>query len=58
LHIVDSSGSMSDYSRVILHFLHAFAETRSHVATFVFGSHLTNVTRALKTRAFEQALKV
>jgi uncharacterized protein with von Willebrand factor type A (vWA) domain len=58
LHIVDGSGSMSDYSRVTLQFLHAFAETRGHVATFVFGSHLANVTRALTTRAFDQALRV
>jgi uncharacterized protein with von Willebrand factor type A (vWA) domain len=49
---------MSDYSRVILRFLHAFAETRGHVATFVFGSRLTSVTRALKTRVPDQALKV
>ena len=33
--LLDISGSMSDYSRVVLHFLHALAETRGRVSTFV-----------------------
>jgi uncharacterized protein with von Willebrand factor type A (vWA) domain len=55
--LVDISGSMSDYSRVVLHFLHTLAEARGHVSTFVFGTRLTNVTRALKTRDPDEALK-
>jgi uncharacterized protein with von Willebrand factor type A (vWA) domain len=55
--LVDISGSMSDYSRVVLHFLHALAEQRGRVSTFVFGTRLTNVTRALKARDPDAALK-
>ena len=55
--LLDISGSMSDYSRVVLHFLHALAESRGRVSTFLFGTRLTNVTRALKHRDPDAALK-
>jgi uncharacterized protein len=54
--LVDISGSMSDYSRVVLHFLHALGEARGNVSTFLFGTRLTNVTRALKRRDPDAAL--
>jgi uncharacterized protein len=54
--LLDISGSMSDYSRIVLHFLHALAEQRGGVSTFLFGTRLTNVTRALKTRDPDAAL--
>jgi uncharacterized protein with von Willebrand factor type A (vWA) domain len=54
--LVDISGSMSDYSRVLLHFIHTLAESRGHVSTFVFGTRLTNVTRAMKARDPDAAL--
>ena len=40
---------MSDYTRLFLHFLHALGEKR-RVTTFLFGTRLTNVTRALRAR--------
>jgi uncharacterized protein with von Willebrand factor type A (vWA) domain len=54
--LLDISGSMSEYSRVCLHFLHALTEARGRVSTFLFGTRLTNVTRALKTRDPDDAL--
>jgi uncharacterized protein with von Willebrand factor type A (vWA) domain len=54
--LVDISGSMSDYSRVVLHFLHALTEAHGRVSTFLFGTRLTNVTRALKARDPDVAL--
>ena len=54
--LLDISGSMSDYSRVVLHFLHALAASRGRVSTFLFGTRLTNVTRALRTRDPDAAL--
>ena len=45
--LLDISGSMSQYSRIFLHFLHALTEARKRVDTFLFGTRLTNVTRAL-----------
>lgn len=53
--LLDISGSMTDYSRVILHFLHALGEAR-RVSVFLFGTKLTNVTRALKARDPDAAL--
>lgn len=53
--LCDISGSMADYSRVMLHFLHALAERR-RVTTFLFGTRLTNVTRALSRRDPDEAL--
>ena len=38
---------MSQYSRIFLHFLHALTDARKRVSTFLFGTRLTNVTRAL-----------
>jgi hypothetical protein len=53
--LCDISGSMSDYTRVFLHFLHALGEKRP-VTTFLFGTRLTNVTRALRARDVDEAL--
>ena len=54
--ICDISGSMSDYTRVFLHFLHALSVKRGHVQTFLFGTRLTNVTRALRHKDPDEAL--
>jgi uncharacterized protein with von Willebrand factor type A (vWA) domain len=53
--LCDISGSMSEYTRIFLHFLHALGERR-RVATFLFGTRLTNVTRALRARDVDEAL--
>ena len=54
--LLDISGSMSQYTRLFLHFVHAIASTRGRVSTFLFGTRLTNVTRALKSRDPDEAL--
>jgi uncharacterized protein with von Willebrand factor type A (vWA) domain len=54
--LVDISGSMSDYSRPLLQFFHTLTMKRSNVSTFLFGTRLTNVTRALKMRDPDDAL--
>ncbi len=52
--IADISGSMSRYSRMLLHFAHALTTgptgASRRVATFVFGTRLTAITRALRDR--------
>ena len=53
--LCDISGSMSAYSRVFLHFAHALGQER-RVATFLFGTRLTNVTRQLRRRDPDAAL--
>src|SRR5205085_2898799 len=54
--LLDISGSMSQYTRLFLHFLHAVTNTRKRVHTFLFGTRLTNVTRALKQKDPDEAL--
>mgnify|MGYP001265824549 CR=1 FL=1 len=59
--LCDISGSMSHYSRLVLHFLHAVANERgaggwAKVHAFTFGTRLTNITRHLARRDVDQAL--
>ena len=54
--ICDISGSMADYTRLFLHFLHTLTDKRKRVHTFLFGTRLTNVTRSLKSRDPDDAL--
>jgi hypothetical protein len=54
--LCDISGSMSRYSRMFLHFLHAITNDRDRVHTFVFGTRLTNITRHLRHRDVDVAL--
>ena len=58
--LCDISGSMSQYSRVVLHFLHAVANAKgagwAKVHAFTFGTRLTNITRHLRQRDVDAAL--
>jgi uncharacterized protein with von Willebrand factor type A (vWA) domain len=54
--LLDISGSMSQYTRLFLHFLHAVTDARKRVHTFLFGTRLTNVTRDLKAKDPDEAL--
>jgi uncharacterized protein len=56
--LIDISGSMAEYSRLILHFMHALAQKRSRVHSFVFGTRLTNVTRLMRSRDPDEALRL
>ena len=56
--LCDISGSMSRYSQILLHFLHAVANDRERVSTFLFGTRLTNVTRQLRHRDPEVAFQL
>ena len=51
---------MSQYSRVILHFLHAVSNAKgagwAKVHAFTFGTRLTNITRHLRQRDVDAAL--
>src|SRR5213593_2468338 len=54
--LLDISGSMSQYTRLFLHFLHAVTDARKRVHTFLFGTRLTNVSRALREKDPDEAL--
>ncbi len=59
--LCDISGSMADYSRMVLHFVHAVANRKGQgwakVHAFTFGTRLTNITRHLRARDVDTALK-
>ena len=48
--LTDISGSMSQYTRIFLHFLHALGEQRRRTHAFLFGTRLSNVTRHMRHR--------
>lgn len=54
--ILDVSGSMASYSRVLLQFGYAVMGAGRRVEVFCFGTRLTRVTRALKARDPDRAL--
>lgn len=58
--LCDISGSMSSYSRTVLHFLHAVSNHKgagwADVHAFTFGTRLTNITRHLARRDVDAAL--
>lgn len=55
--LCDVSGSMSRYSRIFLHFMHAVTTDRDRVHSFVFGTRLSNLTRYLRQRDIDLALE-
>ncbi|HEY4384982.1 MAG TPA: VWA domain-containing protein, partial [Ktedonobacteraceae bacterium] len=55
--ICDISGSMSLYSRLLLHFIHTISNGLLNVEAFVFGTRLTRITRQLKKRDVDDAVR-
>jgi uncharacterized protein with von Willebrand factor type A (vWA) domain len=55
--ILDISGSMAPYSRALMQFAYAAMAAGRRVETFVFGTRLTRVTRTLRTRDPDRALR-
>ena len=54
--LADISGSMSQYTRIFLHFMHAIMAKRRRVHCFVFGTRLSNITRPLRYRDPDDAI--
>ena len=54
--LCDVSGSMSRYTRMFLHLLHAAVNDRARVHALTFGTRLTSVTRHLHYRDPDAAL--
>lgn len=55
--LCDISGSMSRYSRMLLHFMHTITNDRDRVFSFVFGTRLTNITRHLRHKDVDVAVE-
>ena len=54
--LLDVSGSMDRYARLMLHYLHGLTRRYLKVHTLTFGTRLTNITRALRNRDPDQAM--
>lgn len=55
--VCDISGSMERYSRFMLRFAHALQRSGAPLEVFVFGTRLTRITRQLRTRSPDAALR-
>ncbi len=55
--VCDISGSMERYSRFMLRFAHALQRSGAPLEVFVFGTRLTRITRQLRIRSPEAALR-
>jgi uncharacterized protein with von Willebrand factor type A (vWA) domain len=55
--LLDVSGSMAPYSRALLQFAFAAMAAGRRVEVFVFGTRLTRVTRTLRTRDPDRAMR-
>jgi uncharacterized protein with von Willebrand factor type A (vWA) domain len=55
--LLDISGSMERYARLFLHYVHGLTRRYLKVQTFTFGTRLTNITRCLRHRDVDVALK-
>ena len=55
--LCDVSGSMDLYSRVLIRFVHAAVAGRTKVEAFTIGTRLTRVTRDLRSRDPDAALR-
>ena len=56
--LLDISGSMDRYARLLLHYVHGLTRRYLRVHTLTFGTRLTNITRALKNRDPDVAMKL
>jgi uncharacterized protein with von Willebrand factor type A (vWA) domain len=54
--LLDISGSMDRYARLMLHYVHGLTRRHLKVHTLTFGTRLTNITRALRNREPDVAL--
>ena len=55
--LLDVSGSMDRYARLLLHYLHGLTRRHLRVHTLTFGTRLTNITRSLRHRDPDVALQ-
>jgi uncharacterized protein with von Willebrand factor type A (vWA) domain len=55
--LLDISGSMDRYARLLLHYVHGLTRRDLRVHTLTFGTRLTNITRCLRNRDPDVALQ-
>jgi hypothetical protein len=55
--LLDVSGSMERYARLLLHYAHGLVRRHVRVRVFTFGTRLTDITRCLRDRDPDAALR-
>jgi hypothetical protein len=55
--VCDISGSMEQYSRLLLRFAHCLSRSGAPLEVFVFGTRLTRITRQLRVRSGDEAIR-
>ena len=55
--LLDISGSMENYSRMMIHFVHNLMQKHKKVHAFLFGTKLTNISFQMKNKDIDVALK-
>jgi uncharacterized protein len=56
--LLDISGSMDRYARLFLHYAHGLARRHLRVHVFTFGTRLSSITRCLRERDPDDALRL
>ncbi len=56
--LLDISGSMDRYSRLMLHYVHGLMRRALKVSVLTFGTRLTNISRCLRERDPDVALRL
>ena len=54
--LIDISGSMESYSRIMLFFSHLLMEYHKNIEVFIFGTKLTKITKLLNNKDIDYAL--
>lgn len=55
--LCDVSGSMERYTRILLHFMHTLSGSLFQVESFVFSVRLSRITRQIRQKSVDSALK-
>lgn len=55
--LCDVSGSMERYTRILLHFMHTLSNSLFQVESFVFSVRLNRITRQIRQKSVDFALK-
>lgn len=55
--LMDISGSMDHYTRILLHFLHTISSKGNRIEGFTFGTRLTRITRFIKEKSVNDSIE-
>ena len=55
--LMDISGSMDHYTRILIHFLHTISLKGNKIEGFTFGTRLTRITRLIKEKSVNDSIE-